>query len=134
WWLPAPMSWSRLCRRSGCRRCRQHRHCGHTFGANRVARRRGRPVENSTVPLRPRPRGSWIMAFRILIVALGAIGLALPAVAGERSWQGKTILITRAGVKLQAPEGAKIAPKTAGAARDVTFQILKDEDGRLLID
>src|SRR5262245_54182659 len=34
---------------------------------------------------------------------------------------------------LQLGDGEKIAPKTAGIAKDVTFQVLKDEAGRLRI-
>jgi tetratricopeptide (TPR) repeat protein len=37
-------------------------------------------------------------------------------------------------VKLQAPEGKDIAPKTAGAAKDLTFWVKKEEKDRLLID
>jgi hypothetical protein len=40
---------------------------------------------------------------------------AARARADEPSWEGQTILLTRPGVKLEAPEGEKIAPRTAGA-------------------
>jgi tetratricopeptide (TPR) repeat protein len=55
------------------------------------------------------------------------------AATAEPSWEGKTVLLTRAGVKLHLPDGEKIAPKTAGVARDLMFQVLKEEDGRLRI-
>jgi hypothetical protein len=38
------------------------------------------------------------------------MGFRVPAFAGEPSWKGKTVLLTRAGVKLQAPQKEKIAP------------------------
>jgi tetratricopeptide (TPR) repeat protein len=62
-----------------------------------------------------------------------AVALVLPVLAAEPSWQGKTVLLTRPGVKLQVREGEKIAPKTGGVARDLTFGVLKEEDGRLRI-
>jgi tetratricopeptide (TPR) repeat protein len=60
----------------------------------------------------------------------------LPAVliADEPSWEGKMVILTRAGVKLEAPEGKEIAPKTAGLAKDLTFQVRKEEKGRLLVE
>ncbi len=73
------------------------------------------------------------MPFRIMGVALVLMGMSRPVIAAEPSWEGKTVLLTRAGVKLQAPEMEKIAPKTSGVAKDLTFQVLKDEDGRLRI-
>jgi tetratricopeptide (TPR) repeat protein len=69
--------------------------------------------------------------FRILVVALST-GLGLPVLAADPSWQGKPVLLTRPGVKLEAPEG-KIAPKTAGVAKDLTFQVIEEKDGRLRI-
>jgi tetratricopeptide (TPR) repeat protein len=61
--------------------------------------------------------------------------LPLSALAGDDpSWEGKTVVLTRPGVELKAPEGKDIAPKTAGIAKDVTFQVRKEENGRLLID
>ena len=45
-------------------------------------------------------------------VAAAAVTLA----AAEPPWEGKTVLLTRSGVRLQAPEGEDIAPKTAGEA------------------
>jgi tetratricopeptide (TPR) repeat protein len=62
--------------------------------------------------------------------------LCLPTflAAAQPSWEGRTVILTRPGVKLEAPEGKAIAPKTAGAAKDLTFQVRKEENGRLLID
>src|SRR4051794_11397317 len=73
------------------------------------------------------------MPSRILAFSLALLGTTLPALAEEPSWQGKTVLLTRPGVKLQVREGEKIAPKTGGVARDLTFGVLKEEDGRLRI-
>src|SRR5262245_35947791 len=73
------------------------------------------------------------MLFRILSVAMVWMSIGLPVIAAEPYWEGKTVLLTRAGVKLQVSEGEKTAPKTAGVAKDLTFQVLKDEKGRLRI-
>src|SRR3954468_24537243 len=73
------------------------------------------------------------MPFRILAIALILLGMGRPFLAAEPSWEGKTVLLTRAGVKLQAPEGEKIAPRTAGLAKDLMFQVVKDKEGRLRI-
>jgi tetratricopeptide (TPR) repeat protein len=73
------------------------------------------------------------MSFRILAGALVLLGVGRPVLAEEPSWEGKTILLARAGVTLQAPQGEKIAPLTAGVAKDLMFQVLKDKDGRLRI-
>src|SRR2546423_7301308 len=73
------------------------------------------------------------MLFRILAVTLVGMGLSRPVLAAEMSWEGKTVLLTRAGVKLEASKGEKIARKTAGVAKDLMFQVLKEEDGRLRI-
>jgi tetratricopeptide (TPR) repeat protein len=73
------------------------------------------------------------MPVRILSVALVLMGLPVPVRAAESSWEGKTVILVRAGVDLQLRDGEKIAPKTAGSARDLMFQVLKDEDGRLRI-
>ena len=53
-----------------------------------------------------------------LTLAAG-FGLALPVglAAAEPSWEGKTVLLTRAGVRLQAPEGQDIDPKTPASRR-----------------
>ncbi len=52
----------------------------------------------------------------VVLPLTAGLGLMLPAglVAAEPSWETKTVLVTRAGVQLQAPEGQDIAPKTAG--------------------
>ena len=70
-----------------------------------------------------------------LTLAAG-LGLSLPVglAAAEPSWEGKTVILTRPGVRLQAPEGQDIAPKTAGVAKDLTFRVQKDEKDRLLLD
>jgi tetratricopeptide (TPR) repeat protein len=70
-----------------------------------------------------------------LILAAG-LGVSLPVglTAAEPSWEGKTVMLTRAGVQLQAPEGQDIAPKTAGVAKDLTFRVKKEEKDRLLLD
>jgi hypothetical protein len=74
------------------------------------------------------------MSFRILGGALVLMTSGLPVIAAESPWQGKAVILTRAGVKLEVSAGEKIAPKTSGVAQDVMFQVLKDEDGRLLIE
>jgi tetratricopeptide (TPR) repeat protein len=48
--------------------------------------------------------------------------------------EGKLIILTKPGVKLEAPEGKDIAPKTAGVAKDLTFLVKKEEKDRLLVD
>src|SRR5262245_65213437 len=63
---------------------------------------------------------------------LGALPVLLTAV--EPSWEGKLVILTKPGVKLQAPEGKDIAPKTAGPAKDLTFLVKKEEKDRLLVD
>jgi tetratricopeptide (TPR) repeat protein len=67
--------------------------------------------------------GSFLLAF-------------LPALltADEPTWEGKTVILARAGVKLQAPEGKDISPKISGAAKDLTFQVRMEKKDRLLID
>jgi tetratricopeptide (TPR) repeat protein len=74
------------------------------------------------------------MPFRILRIALVLMCSGLPVMAVDPSWKGKEVVLTRGGVKLEIPAGDKIAPRTAGVARDVTFKVLKDKDGRLLIE
>jgi tetratricopeptide (TPR) repeat protein len=59
---------------------------------------------------------------------------AARARADEPRWEGKAVLLTRPGVKLEAPDGEKIAPRTAGAARDIQFVVRKDEGGRLRVE
>jgi tetratricopeptide (TPR) repeat protein len=73
-----------------------------------------------------------------LVAVVGVVSITLvsqphAARAAEGSWKGKTVILTRAGVELQGPEGVKIAPNTAGVAKDVAFRVLKDTDGRLRI-
>jgi hypothetical protein len=74
------------------------------------------------------------MHCRILSVALALMCSGLPVTTGDPSWKGKEVILTRAGVKLEVPPGEKIAPRTSGIARDVTFQVLEDKDGRILIE
>ena len=74
------------------------------------------------------------MTLRILRVALLLVFSGLPIIASDPSWKGKEVILTRAGVKLEMPGGEKIAPRTSGIARDVTFQVLEDKDNRLLIE
>jgi tetratricopeptide (TPR) repeat protein len=52
----------------------------------------------------------------------------------ETSWEGKAVLLTRPGVKLEVSEGEKVAPRTAGVARDLSFVVRKDEGGRLRVE
>src|SRR5262245_7016283 len=73
------------------------------------------------------------MPYRILGGVLVVIGTSLHLLAGESSWQGKTILLARPGVQLRLAEGETIVPKTAGVAKDLVFQVLKDEKDRLRI-
>src|SRR5437016_2493942 len=73
------------------------------------------------------------MRVRIASAAFLLAYTCLPAIAEEPSWERKTILLTRPGVKLELPEAEKIAPKTAGVARDLMFQVLSDRSGRLRI-
>jgi tetratricopeptide (TPR) repeat protein len=54
--------------------------------------------------------------------------------ADEPTWEGKLVILTRAGVKLEAPEGKDTSPKTSGVAKDLTFVVKKEEKDRLLID
>src|SRR5262245_27448092 len=62
--------------------------------------------------------------------------LSLPVLlaAAEPSWEGKSVILTRPGVKLETPEKKDIAPKTSGVAKDLTFQVPKEEKDRILID
>src|SRR5262245_51979802 len=76
---------------------------------------------------------SRILTHRMLSIAVFGAACS-PALAGpDASWERKTVLLTRPGVMLQLGDGEKIAPKTSGVAKDVTFQVLKDEGGRLRI-
>src|SRR5262245_19110438 len=78
--------------------------------------------------------GGRTMPFRILHVALVLMCGGLPVIAMDPSWKGKEVILTRAGVKLEVSAGEKIAPRTSGVANDVTFRVLKDKYGRLLIE
>jgi tetratricopeptide (TPR) repeat protein len=73
------------------------------------------------------------MPIRIWAAALFLLCGGLSVRAAEPSWEGKTIILTRAGVKLELRDGEKIAPKTAGIARDVMFQVQKEDKDRLRI-
>jgi tetratricopeptide (TPR) repeat protein len=59
---------------------------------------------------------------------------AARASADELSWEGKDVLLTRPGVTLEVPDGEKVAPRTAGVARDVQFVVRKVEGGRLRVE
>jgi hypothetical protein len=65
-----------------------------------------------------------------------ALLVSLPQLlaAAEPSWEGQLVVLTRIGIKLQAPVGKDIAPKTAGVAKDLTFVVKKEEKDLLLID
>ena|GEM_PF-1544537 len=78
--------------------------------------------------------GGRTMPFRILRVALVLICSGLPVSGMDPSWKGKEVLLTRAGVMLEVPAGEKIAPRTSGVAKDLTFTVLKDKDGRILVE
>ena len=74
------------------------------------------------------------MSVRILSVALALLFGPQLVLAAEPSWEGKTVLLTRAGVKLEVPDGEKIAPRTAGVAKDLQFVVRKVEGGRLRVE
>ena len=74
------------------------------------------------------------MPFTILRVALMLICSGLPVIAMDPSWKGKEVVLIRAGVKLEISAGEKIAPRTSGVAKDVTFKVLTEKNGRLLIE
>jgi tetratricopeptide (TPR) repeat protein len=74
------------------------------------------------------------MFHRIRTVALALLFVSQPVMAAEPSWEGKTVLLTRAGVNLAVADGEKIAPKTAGVAQDLQFAVRKDEGERLRIE
>ncbi len=54
--------------------------------------------------------------------------------AAEPSWEGQLVVLAKPGVKLGEVEGKFFAPKTADAAKDLTFSVKKEEKGRLLVD
>jgi len=72
--------------------------------------------------------------FNAIPVVVLVLWSGLNASAQDRSWKGKEIILTRAGVKLEMPAGEKIAPRTSGFAKDVTFTVLKENHGKLLIE
>jgi tetratricopeptide (TPR) repeat protein len=74
------------------------------------------------------------MPGRILGVALVCLCGALTVRAADPPWEGKTVVLTRPFVYLEVPAGEDIAPKKAGAARNLTFQVVKEAGGRLLLD
>jgi tetratricopeptide (TPR) repeat protein len=78
--------------------------------------------------------GVETMPFRISCFTLAMVFAPQLATASEPSWEGKTVLLTRSGVELAVNEGEKIAPRTAGAARDLLFAVRKDEGGRLRVE
>src|SRR5687767_2159641 len=74
------------------------------------------------------------MARDIQWVALALLFGPQLGTAAEPSWVGKTVLLTRPEVKLTIPEKEKIAPRTAGVAKDLLFVVRKEEEGRLRIE
>jgi tetratricopeptide (TPR) repeat protein len=82
----------------------------------------------------PGPFSGEAMPFRIVGVGLALLFLPQLVTAEEASWAGKTVLLARPGVKLTTDDGEKIAPRTAGVARDMLFVVRKDEGGRLRIE
>jgi tetratricopeptide (TPR) repeat protein len=59
---------------------------------------------------------------------------AANAQGDDPSWEGKAVLLTRPGVKLEAPDGENIRPRTTGVAKDLSFVVRKDEGGRLRVE
>ena len=57
------------------------------------------------------------MIIRLVIGPLLLVSLPMLLTAAEPSWEGKTVILTKVGVKLQTPEGKDIAPKTAASPR-----------------
>jgi tetratricopeptide (TPR) repeat protein len=78
--------------------------------------------------------GGIEMACRLLTGSFLLLSFPVLLCAAEPSWEGKTVILTRSGVKLQPPESKDIAPKTSGVAKDLMFQARKEEKDRLLID
>ena len=74
------------------------------------------------------------MTYRWLTGSILMFALPMLLVADEPSWEGKTVVLIRASVQLQKPDGKDIAPKTSGVAKDLTFQVRKVDKDRLLID
>jgi tetratricopeptide (TPR) repeat protein len=59
---------------------------------------------------------------------------AARARADEPSWEGMAVVLTRPGVRLEAPDGENVAPRTAGLAKDMQFVVRKVEGGRLRVE
>jgi tetratricopeptide (TPR) repeat protein len=59
---------------------------------------------------------------------------AARAGADETPWEGKVVFLTRPGVKLEVPDGEKIAPRTAGVAKDMQFVVRNVEGNRLRVE
>lgn len=62
--------------------------------------------------------------------------LSLPVLlaADEPSWEGKTVILTRPGVKLEPPESKVLVVKRSGVAQDLTFSVRRDAQDKLLIE
>jgi hypothetical protein len=67
-----------------------------------------------------------------LIIALACIG-ALSPIFGQLP-TGTTIYLKRSGIVLQTTTSEDSAAKPAGVAKDVAYDVIKTENGRLLID
>jgi hypothetical protein len=65
-----------------------------------------------------------------------SVWLVLPALlaAAEPSWEGKTVILARPGVKLEPPESKDSAVKKSGVAKDLTFSVRKEAQDTLLIE
>ena len=74
------------------------------------------------------------MTFKRVTGTFLLLSISVLLTAAAQSWEGKTVILARPGVKLETPEGKNIAPKTSGAAQDLTFEILKEDKDRVLID
>src|SRR5690348_7221685 len=61
-------------------------------------------------------------------------GIALFLLAQLPNWDGKTVVLARPGVELRLNPGEQIAPRTAGPAKDIVFQVRQDKDGRLQVE
>src|SRR5262249_2447228 len=68
----------------------------------------------------------------VVLVILSVVNVS--SQEADRSWKGKEDILPRAGVKLEMPAGEKIAPRTSGFAKDLTFTVLKENHGKLLIE
>jgi tetratricopeptide (TPR) repeat protein len=73
------------------------------------------------------------MLGRVLPASLLVLVVGWPLVAQEPSWERKTVILVRPGVKLEIAHDEKIAPKTAGTAKDLTFHVQKEQNGRLRV-